>query len=186
MNDFVLEFRTNINKHIHQLREDLKGIRTGRAHTGMIEGLPVEAYGGSMKMKLLELASITTEGNDALVIMPFDPSTVQDIEKAILASPLGITPKTEGHRITVRIPPLSEEQRIKYTKLISQMVEETKNSIRRDRESIRKDIKNMFDAKQLTEDDKFRFEKDIDSETSKSNEELQNIKEKKEQEIMAV
>lgn len=186
MNDFTKEFATNIQKHIQKLREDLRGIRTGRAHTGMVEGLPVEAYGGSMKMKLQELASLTTEGNDAILIMPFDPATVQDIEKAILASPLGITPKTEGTRITVRVPALSEEQRTKYAKLVSQMIEDTKNAIRRERESIRKDIKNMFDAKELTEDDKYRLEKDIDAETAKSNDELQDVKEKKEQEIMAV
>ncbi|MBP9690886.1 ribosome-recycling factor [Candidatus Woesebacteria bacterium] len=186
MDDFTLRFKAGIHTSTDKLREELKGIRTGRAHTGMVEGMIVEAYGGSMKMKLLELASITTEGNDGIVIMPFDPSTSQDIEKAILTSPLGLMPKIEGSKMTIRIPPLSEEQRLKYVKLVAQMIEETKNTIRRQRENVRKDIKQQFDAKDLTEDDKFRLEKDIDSQISDSNMELQSIKEKKEQEIMAV
>jgi len=186
MEDFVSLFQSQITVHTNRLREELKGIRTGRAHTGMIEGILVETYGGSMKMKLQELASITTEGNDGLVIMAFDPSTVSDIEKAILASPLGISPKTEGSRIIIRIPPLSEEQRLKFVKLVSQMIEETKNAIRRDREEVRRDIKRTFDEKKITEDDKFRLEKDIDAHIGTSNAELISIKEKKEQEIMAV
>lgn len=186
MNEITSLFKTAVKVQTDKLIEELKGIRTGRAHTGMVEGMPVEAYGGSMKMKLQELASITTEGNDGIVIMPFDASTSQDIEKAILASPLGLTPKIDGSKISLRIPPMSEEQRIKYVKLVSQMIEDTKNAIRRERESIRKDIKQMFDAKELTEDDKFRMEKEIDAMIGESNIELQGIKDKKEQEIMAV
>lgn len=186
MNEITTLFKNSIKEYTDKLREELKGIRTGRAHTGMVEGMQIEAYGGSMKMKLQELASITTEGTDGLVIMPFDPSTVQDIEKAILASPLGLTPKIDGTKITIRIPPLSEEQRLKYMKLVSQMIEDTKNILRREREASRKDIKQMFDAKELTEDEKFRLEKEIDSAIGESNTELQGIREKKEQEIMAV
>lgn len=186
MNEITSLFKTAINEHTDRLRDELKGIRTGRAHTGMVEGMQVDAYGGSMKMKLQELASITTEGTDGIVILPFDASTSQDIEKAILTSPLGLTPKIDGAKITLRIPPLSEEQRTKYVKLISQMIEDTKNAIRRERESVRKDIKHMFDAKELTEDDKFRLEKEIDAMIGESNTELQAIKDKKEQEIMAV
>jgi len=186
MNEFISTFSTAVKKNTDSLREELKGIRTGRAHTGMIEGMIVEAYGGSMKMKLLELASLTTEGSDGLKIMPFDPSTSQDIEKAILSSPLGLTPKIDGVIITIRIPQLSEEQRIKYVKLVSQMIEDTKNAIRRERESVRKDVKQSFDAKDLTEDDKYRLEKEIDALIGVSNSELQQIKESKEQEIMKV
>lgn len=184
MNEIIESFKNSIKKHTENLANELKGIRTGRAHTGMIEGLQVEAYGG--KMKLIEIASITTEGNDALAIMPFDPGTAQDIEKGILTSPLGLTPKIDGVKITIRIPPLSQEQREKYVKLVSQMIEDTKNIIRRDRENSRKDIKRFFDQKELTEDEKFRLEKQIDEEVSNSNSELLKIKEKKEKEIMEV
>ncbi|PIZ63426.1 ribosome recycling factor [Candidatus Roizmanbacteria bacterium CG_4_10_14_0_2_um_filter_39_13] len=185
MHDLILSFKTSAEKHITNLREELKGIRTGRAQSGMIESMQIEAYGGT-KMKLIELSSIMTESTDALVITPFDPSTVTDIEKGILASPLGMNPQTEGNRIIVRIPPLSEEQRAKYVKLVSQMIEEARNQIRYERDTIRKKIKHQEDAKELTEDDRYRLEKEIDELTGKMNAELQTIKDNKEQEIMEV
>lgn len=185
MHTIIPTFKSQSEVLISKLREELKGIRTGRAHTGMIEGLQVEAYGGT-KMRLIELASITTESNDALVITPFDPSTIPDIEKGILSSPIGLNPQTQGHRIIVRVPPLSEEQRIKYVKVVSQLVEETKNQVRYERDTIRKKIKNMEDSKEMTEDDRYRLEKEVDELTGKLNIELQSIKEHKEQEIMEV
>jgi len=185
MNDIILSFNNQTEAHISKLREELKGIRTGRAHTGMIESLQLEAYGGT-QMKLIELSSITIESKDALVITPFDPSTVPDIEKGILSSPLGLNPQTEGNRIIVRVPPLSEEQRTKYVKLVSQLIEETKNKVRYERDTIRKKIKNLENIKELTEDDRYRLEKEIDEMTGKFNNELQTVKENKEREIMEV
>jgi len=185
MHEIILSFKSNAEKHIANLREELKGIRTGRAHTGMIENMQIEAYGGT-KMKLIELSSITIESTDALIITPFDPTTVSDIEKGILSSPLGFNPQTQGMRIVVRVPPLSEEQRIKYTKVVSQLVEDTKNQVRYERDTIRKKIKNKEDSKELTEDDRYRLEKEIDELTGKLNTELQTIKDNKEQEIMEV
>ncbi|PIZ65817.1 ribosome recycling factor [Candidatus Roizmanbacteria bacterium CG_4_9_14_0_2_um_filter_39_13] len=185
MHDIIPTFKSQTEELVSKLQAELKGIRTGRAHTGMIEGLQVEAYGGT-KMRLIELASITTESNDALVITPFDPSTVSDIEKGILASPLGLSPNTQGSRIVVRVPPLSEEQRVKFVKLVSQLVEETRNKVRYERDSIRKKIKQLEDAKELTEDDTYRLEKEVDAMTGKINNELQTVKESKEQEIMEV
>jgi len=185
MHDLILSFKSNAEKHIINLREELKGIRTGRAHTGMIESMTIEAYGGT-KMKLIELSSITTESTDALIITPFDPSTIPDIEKGILSSPIGLNPQTQGNRIIVRVPPLSEEQRIKYVKIVSQLVEEAKNQVRYERDTIRKKIKNREDSKEMTEDDRYRLEKEVDELTGKLNSELQSIKEHKEQEIMEV
>jgi len=185
MNNYIPNFIDAVDYCISNLRNELKGIRTGRAHTGMIEGLDVEAYGGT-KMKLIEIASLTVEGNDALLITPFDPGTVADIEKGILSSPLGLSPQTEGNRIIIRIPPLSEEQRIKFTKLVSSMVEDSRNKVRNSRDLIRKKIKAAEDLKELTEDERYRLEKEIDEVTSKKNNELQTIKIKKKKEIMEV
>jgi ribosome recycling factor len=118
--------------------------------------------------------------------MPYDSSTSQDIEKAILKSPLGISPQPQAGKILVKIPPLSEEQRQKLTKIVSQKIEEKKVSIRGNRDEARKKIKNLLDQKQITEDQKFRFEKEIDTVTQKATEELQTIKEAKEQEILTI
>ena len=178
--------KSNLQQTINALKEELKGIRTGRANPAMVEDLIVEAYGGATKLRMRELATITTDGASALLIAPFDPSTIQDIEKAILKSPLGVSPVTQGTRITVRIPPMSTEQREKYAKLIGQMSEEKRNIVRNHRDEMRKKVKDELEKKLLTEDDKFRLEKEIDQMTQKANEEIATTKTLKEDEIRAV
>ena len=186
MEDVLQKFESQTDLTIQLLEEELKGIRTGRANTGMVENMTIQTYGGSTTLKLRELATITTEGPVTLVITAFDPATVKDIEKAILTSPMGINPQTEGTKIFLRIPPMSEEQRKKYVKLVSQLIEDSKNTIRHERDEARKVIKRMFDEKSISEDDKYRTEKEIDSLTTIHGTKLQELKEKKEKEIMEV
>ncbi len=180
------DFKTQLSLTATALTEDLKTIRTGRANPVIVEQLVVDAYGGSTKLKLMELSTITTEGPAALVISPFDPSTVPDIEKAILKSPLGLSPQVQGTRIMIRIPPLSEEQREKYVKLVNQKIEEKRNIVRNHRDDVRKKIKTQFDEKTMTEDEKYRTEKEIDIITQKANSQLLEIKEAKEREIREI
>lgn len=182
----LTDFKTQLSLTTTALTEDLKTIRTGRANPIIVEQLVVDAYGGSTKLKLMEMATITTEGPAALVIAPFDPSTVPDIEKAILKSPLGLSPQVQGTRIIIRIPPLSEEQREKYVKLVNQKIEEKRNIVRNHRDDVRKKIKTQFDEKTLTEDEKYRLEKEIDTITQKANSQLLEIKEAKEREIREI
>ncbi len=184
--EVLSEIKSFNHKAISQLKEDLKSIRSGRANPALLENLIAEVYGGSTKLKLLELASIMTEGPSALTIVPFDPSTTSDIERAILKSPLGLTPQVQGSRITVRIPPLSQEQREKLLKVISQSIEEKKQMIRNYRDEARKKLKAQLEKKEITEDDKFRTEKEIDNITQEANTEIQSIRENKEKEIMEV
>lgn len=169
-----------------QLREELRSVRTGRANPSLVEGLVVEAYGGSTKLKLKETATISTEGPTTIVIVPFDPGTTPDIEKAIISSPLGITPKTQGTKILVIIPPMNQEQREKMLKVVGQMVEEKKEVIRKKRDEIRKKIKQAFDAKEISEDEKYRQEKELDTKTHDVMDGVAKIKEHKEKEIMEV
>jgi ribosome recycling factor len=184
--DETQEFKSKAQKAIDFLKEDLKSIRTGRATPSLVENLTVEAYGGSTKLRMMELATIVTEGPSALSISPFDPSTLQDIERAILKSPLGMSPIVQGSRIIIKIPPLSEEQREKYIKLAAGKVEEKKVQIRAARDDARRSIKEKFEKKEITEDAKFRVEKEIDTSSSKFMEEVEVIKDKKEQEIREV
>lgn len=186
MNESITSFKDSAQKSVFHLKEDLKSIRTGRANPSLIENLIVEAYGGQTKMKVLELASIVADGPTALSVTPFDPSVIGDIERAILKSPLGISPAVQGNRILVKIPPLSQEQREKFIKLCNLKVEEKKNAVRNFRDEARKHIKMKFESKEITEDEKFRFEKELDSASQKIMEEIQNIKESKEKEIREV
>ena len=182
----ISSFKLNITLTISALKEELKAVRTGRANPAMIEDIIIEAYGGSTKLRLKELSTITTDGASSLLIAPFDPSTIIDIEKGILKSPLGITPQTQGTRITIRIPPMSQEQRDKYAKLVGQMIEEKRSIVRNHRDDIRKKIRDEFEKKILTEDDKYRLEKEIDILTQKANDDIASIKTTKDIEIQQV
>ncbi len=186
MDSIIASFKQQAEKAIEQLKEDLKSIRTGRASPAFVENLPVRAYGGQTTLRLLELATITTDGPTALVISPFDPSTVTDIEKAILSSSLGLTPQTQGTTILVRIPPLSQEQREKILKVIGQKIEDKKVQIRNHRDEARKKIKHQLEKKELTEDGKFRLEKEVDIQAQDLMDAIVETKRKKEEEIMQI
>ncbi len=184
MNPIIDQFQKSAQKSIDYLKEDLKTIRTGKSNPSLVENLIVETYGGQSKLKLNELAIIMSEGPSALSIAPFDPSTLPDIEKAILKSPLGISPAVQGNKILAKIPALSQEQREKFVKLVSQKTETIKNSIRGRRDEARKKSKALFESKEISEDEKFRVEKEIDAASQECMEDLMLIKEKKEKEIM--
>lgn len=186
MDQTTSDFKSHSLASISHLKEDLKSIRTGRANPAILENLIVETYGGQTKLKLMELSTIVTEGPSLLAVTPFDPATVTDIERAILKSPLGFSPRMQGNKIYISIPPLSEEQRHKFIKLINTKIEEKKVSVRSYRDEARRKIKSQFEKKEITEDDKFTLEKEIDAESQKLMEEIQKIKDSKEKEIMEV
>jgi ribosome recycling factor len=181
---FAQDFTNEAKKTVEHLKNELQTIRTGRPSTTILETIQVDAYGA--KMKINEVATVASEGPTALSITPFDPSTLQDIEKAILKSPLNLTPKVQGNKILVVFPALNEEQREKYVKLVGQMVEEHKVSVRSHRDEARKKVKTAHDAKTITDDDKFRFEKDIDTAVGKINDEITSLKDKKEAQIREI
>jgi len=184
--DTTSQFKINCQKVIGSLKEDLKSVRTGRASPSLVENLIVETYGGSTRLKLMELSTIVTEGPIALSITPFDPSTIQDIERATLKSPLGLSPIVQGNRIILKIPPLSIEQREKFIKTAVEKIEKKKNQIRNLRDDVRKSIKTSFEKKETTEDEKFRLEKEIDNISTQFMEEIQIVRDKKETEIREV
>lgn len=184
--DNVSEFKQNSQKTVDFLKLDLKSIRTGHASASLIENIVVDTYGGSAKLRLLELSTITTEGPSTLIISPFDSSVTQDIEKAILKSPLGLSPAVQGNRIIIKIPSLSTEQREKFIKVVNEKIEEKKVQIRNHRDNSRKILKAKFENKEVTEDERFRLEKEIDNETAKFIDQINLIKENKIAEIKEV
>ncbi|MBI5127103.1 ribosome recycling factor [Candidatus Roizmanbacteria bacterium] len=184
--DYTSDFKRGCQKTIESLKEDLKSIRTGRATPSLVENLVVETYGGQSKLRLLEMATITTEGPQALLIIPFDPSVISDIEKAILKSPLGLSPNVQGSKIIIKIPSLSTEQREKFIKTAGEKIEDKKNQIRNLRDDVRKKIKTSFEKKETTEDVKYRLEKEIDNISQEFIQEIETIKTKKEAEIREI
>ncbi len=186
MKTIIPDLKKHFDTSVLKLKEELKTIRTSHASPALVEGLEVETYGGTTTMRLMEMATITNEGPTAIVVIPFDSSTMQDIERAIIKSPLGLSPNTQSGRIIITVPALSEEQREKYAKLVGQMVEEYRNTIRGYRDDARKKVKHAFEAKEATEDEKYRLEKQIDDETKKANETVELVKTNKEKEIKTV
>jgi len=184
--EIVPSFNQQALKTIASLKEDLKSIRTGRSSPSIVENLMVETYGGQSKLKLLELATITTDGPSSLLIIPFDTSIIQDIEKSILKSPLDLTPAVQGAKIVIRIPSLNTEQREKYIKIVGEKIEEKKVTIRNHRDDARRKIKTTFEKKEMSEDEKYRLEKEIDVQSTKYMEEINTIRVNKEIEIREV
>lgn len=188
LNELLLftEFKQKLNKAIEYIRGEIVNIRGGKPSSSLVENLIVDVYEGTAKLKLMELASIMTEGASGLLINPYDQSTIKDIEKAILVSPLHLTPRVDGHSIHIVLPLLSEEQRQKLVKIVSQKIEEGKVRLRATRDEIRRKIKTAFEAKDLAEDQKFRREKEIDKIIQDYSIILDNMEEKKTKEICSL
>ena len=125
--DILLDVEERMEKSVDKLKHDLAGIRTGRANPGLVDTLRVEAYGSQTPLK--QLANVGAPEPTQIVIRPFDPSTVKDNEKAILASDLGFNPQSDGRLIRINIPPLSSEVRRKMVSRIKELAEEAKISV---------------------------------------------------------
>lgn len=184
--DFINIFIKEGNEIILKLKEELKGIRTGKANPSLVENIIVGTYNNTVKLKLKELTAITTLDNTTLLIKPFDPTTISDIEKALLKSPLGLSPQLQNQQFLLKFPPLTQEQREKILRFARQLIEEYKNYIRKIRDEFRKQIKLSFENKNITEDERFRIEKQIDEETKKMMSEIEDLKNKKESEILTL
>ena len=182
----ISEFEKQLEKIFEDLRTELLSIRTGRITPALVENLQVEVYGGSTKLKLLELATIVNQDPQTLLISPFDPSTLQEIEKALKTADLGATPQVQGQRIYLKFPPLTEEQRQKFVKVVGEVVEEHKKRVRGARDEVRKKVRIAFDENEITEDLKFSLFKRIDEITKKQTEKIENLKEKKIEEITSL
>jgi ribosome recycling factor len=182
--DILHDAENRMKGAITSLEEDLGGIRTGRANPGLIEKLPVEYYG--METPLLQLASISVPEARALMIRPFDPSTLKAIEKAILASELGLTPNNDGKIIRLNLPALTEERRRDLVKLVHSRLEESRIAVRNIRRDSLKDMRDFEKEKMISEDDLKVGEEEIQKLTDKFIEEIDKVGEHKQKEIMEV
>src|SRR2546430_14410816 len=127
--DILLEAEMSMEKSVDYLVHEFSGVRTGKASPALVENIDVQAYGSTMKLK--QLALITTPESRLLVLQPFDAGTVQDIERALKESKIGISPTVDGKNIRLPIPELSEERRKELAKSVSKMAEEEPGRVRR-------------------------------------------------------
>jgi ribosome recycling factor len=171
-----------MNKTIENLKEELKKLRTGRASPFILEGIKVNYYG--QELPIIQIAGIGAPEPRLLVVQPWDKNVIGEIEKAILKSGLGLTPKVEGGVIKIPIPPLSEERRKELTKLVKKFGEESKVALRNIRREAIDKIRSMKEKGELPEDDAKMLEKKVQELIEKKQKDVDEIVKEKEKEIM--
>ncbi len=185
MIDEVLgELRQRMARSVEVLQEDLMSIRTGRASPALVEKLQVEYYGTMTSLN--QMASIAAPEPRLLVIRPWDPSALQDIERAILKSDLGLTPMNDGKLIRLNIPRLTEERRRELVKVVARRVEEARVAIRNLRRDALQDLKDFEKEKMISEDDFFRGKDKVQELTDGFIEQIDEIGKRKEEEVMEI
>ena len=166
-------------------QEELKKLRTGRAHPGMLDGIMVEAYG--VQMPLNQVGTVTAPEPQLLQISPFDPNNISAIAAAVRDNQvLGLNPMDDGRVVRVPIPPLTEERRRDITKLVGTKVEDCMIAMRNARHEALKDADSAKKEKLISEDDYSRLQKQIDEEMAKQKSEVEQLAKAKEQEILTV
>jgi ribosome recycling factor len=182
--DVYQETEERMEKAVGVLIQELNTIRTGRANPSLVELLPIEYYGTMTPLQ--ELAGISVPESRSLLIRPYDPSSLKNIEKAILKSDLGLTPNNDGEHIRLVLPTPTEERRKELVKVVGVKAEEARISIRNIRRDIIRDLRDFEDEKLITEDDLHRGEERVQEITDDFVEKIDDLCERKESEIMEV
>ena len=182
VDEILLDVEERMEKAIRKLKGDLAGIRTGRANPGLVDSLRVEVYGSAVPIK--QVASVGAPEPNQIVIRPYDPGTLKDIEKAIQTSDLGFNPQSDGRLIRLNVPPLSTEVRRKMVGRIKELAEEAKVAVR----NIRRDGNKQADAgekdKDFSEDDRDAAKEQIQDLTKQYEGKVTEMAKAREKEVM--
>lgn len=187
MTDTILnQTRDRMKKAIEVTTTDLQSIRSGRATPALVDHIIIPAYEGSQRLKIMELATITTMDAKTIVIAPYDPSIIREIEKGIMETKNGLTPVIDGDIIRITIPPLSEERRREYLKLAGAKIESGRIMVRQVRQDAMHQVKKLLGESQISEDDQKHAEKQIQELTDEMIADLDGLLERKEQELLQI
>ena len=184
IDDIKKDAQNRMQKSVEALRHDLTKVRTGRASTALVDHLKVNYYGSDMP--LTQVASVTVSDARSLVITPWEKQMVGPVEKAILASDLGLNPTTAGTVIRINLPALTEERRKELSKLVHNEGENAKIAIRNIRRDAIQQVKDLLKEKLISEDDERRGGDEIQKLTDKGIKDVDEVVKAKEQELMAV
>lgn len=182
--DVLTDAEQRMKSALGVLEEDLAGLRTGRASTALVERLLVDYY--DMPTPLFQLAGLTIPEPQQIAIRPYDPKTLKIIEKAILASDLGLTPNNDGTNIRLNLPALTEERRKDLVKLVSKRMEESKVAIRNVRRSAIDDLRELEKEKMISENERDIAIDKVQTLTDKYIDEIEEIGKRKQKEVMEV
>jgi len=180
------EVRQKMRSVLEVLKNDLITIRTGRATPSLVEHLVVNVYGGTQRLRIMELATIVTTDTQTLLITPFDASIITEIQKGIMALNVGFTPVVDGQAIRISIPPLSQERRIELIKLMKQKLENGRIQVRQVRHEAMNVVKKQFIDKEISKDELTRLEKEIQKATDDIMAGIEAMRERKEEELMQI
>ncbi len=180
--EIIRETEEKMAKAVGYLRDELKGVRTGRASPGLVENLKVDYYGSAAPLK--QLAALAAPQADTILIKPFDPASLKEIEKAIKNSDLSLAPIVEGRLIRLSIPALSEERRGQLASQVKQLGEQAKVSLRSIRRDAIKGLEQEQKDKVITEDELEKGKKGIDDVTRKYTARIDEVVKHKTDEIM--
>ncbi|MFP4053496.1 MAG: ribosome recycling factor [Phycisphaerae bacterium] len=181
MDEILLQTEEAMDDALEYLKREFRGIRTGRASGGLVEHIKVDYYGSPTDLR--QLAAISTPEANLIVIKPFDPGSFKEIERAIQASDLGITPAADGKVIRLTIPPLSGERRQQLVTQVKKMSEQTRVAVRNARRDANKEIDSQQKAGDLTEDEAKRGKDDVQKLTKKYEDEVTKLVDAKTEEI---
>jgi ribosome recycling factor len=182
INDIKKEAEQKMQRGIEALKEEMRRLRTGRAHTGLLEHVMVDYYGTNVPVK--QTANISVEDARTLVVTPWEKQMVGPIEKAIINSGLGLNPVTAGTVIRVPLPPMTEERRREIVKVVRAQAETGRVAVRTVRREALGDLKDLLKEKLVTEDDERRGQEEIQKLTDRHVAQIDALLKEKEAEIM--
>lgn len=184
LNDIKKDAQARMGKSIDALRHTLTTIRTGRASPALLDGIKVKAYGADTPLN--QVASISVSEGRSLVITLFDKGMIKDVEKAIYASDLGLTPTVMGTVIRLNLPPLTEDRRKELTRQVQKEGEDAKVAVRNVRRDAIQQVKELLKEKLISEDDERRGEDEVQKITDKAIKDVDEVVKGKEVELMSV
>ena len=180
--NLIANTREHMRKALEILSSDLATIRTGKAAPQLVENIQVTVYGGTTKLRVMEVATVAASDPSTLVLTPFDASIIEEIRKGIMESGAGFNPASDGQVLRISIPPLSEERRQELIHLMKQKLEQGHVMVRQIRHEAMSDLK----KEDLPEDENSRLEKEIQKATDDFTAEIDALGKKKEEELMQI
>lgn len=184
MNIYIQQHNDKFQERISHFKEELAQIRTGQANAELVDGIKVEAYGTLTPIK--QLATISIPEPKLIVIQPWDKSVLKEIEKAIVHANIGLNSSSDGEVVRVPMPPMTEENRKELVKIVGKRTEQSKIALRQLRDEVKEAIQKAETDKDISEDEKFKFLKELDEYTSSKSKELVDLADKKEEQIMKI
>lgn len=180
--ELLRDTENRMRKAVKALKNDLRAVRTGRASPALVERVKVDYYGQSTPLN--QLAVISAPEPHLLTVRPYDPESLEDIERAILKSDIGLTPSNDGRIIRLPVPRLTEERRKELVKMVQNRIEKGKVALRNIRRDTLNDLRELEDEKLISEDDFYRDKNKLQKITDRYTEQMDDIGDRKRREIM--